>query len=82
MRAGHVRLRPIVLTTLTTVFGLLPMAASWGEGSELRSPLAITVASGLLLSSLLTLVVVPAVYMIVPSRVPLPVEEELEEVSN
>jgi len=69
IRAGHVRLRPILMTTATTVLGLLPMALSWGEGAELRAPLAITVASGLLLSTLLTLVVVPAAYLIVPSRV-------------
>jgi hydrophobic/amphiphilic exporter-1 (mainly G- bacteria), HAE1 family len=57
------------MTTLTTILGLLPMAMSWGEGAELRSPLAITVAGGLLLSTLLTLVVIPAAYQIVPSRV-------------
>jgi len=69
VRAGHVRLRPILMTTLTTVLALLPMAVSWGEGSELRSPLAITVASGLTLSTLLTLVVIPAAYMAIPSRI-------------
>ncbi len=69
IRAGHVRLRPILMTTLTTVLGLLPMALAWGEGAELRAPLAITVASGLFLSTLLTLVVIPAAYVAVPSRV-------------
>ena len=69
VQAGHIRLRPILMTTLTTILGLLPMAISWGEGAELRSPLAITVASGLLFSMLLTLVVIPSVYMAVPSRV-------------
>ncbi|MFO7655027.1 MAG: efflux RND transporter permease subunit [Candidatus Krumholzibacteriia bacterium] len=69
MRAGHLRLRPIVMTTTTTVLGLLPMAVAWGEGAELRAPLAITVAGGLILSTLLTLVVIPAVYMLVPSRI-------------
>jgi HAE1 family hydrophobic/amphiphilic exporter-1 len=69
VRAGHVRLRPILMTTLTTVLGLLPMALSWGEGAELRAPLAITVASGLILSTLLTLVVIPAAYALVPSTV-------------
>ncbi|NIM19875.1 MAG: MMPL family transporter [Candidatus Latescibacteria bacterium] len=68
IRAGHIRLRPILMTTLTTILALMPMALTWGEGAELRSPLAITVASGLFLSTLLTLVVIPAVYMIVPSR--------------
>lgn len=69
VRAGHARLRPILMTTATTVLGLLPMALSFGQGAELRAPLAITVAGGLLLSTLLTLVVIPAVYMAVPSRV-------------
>ena len=69
IRGGHIRLRPILMTTLTTILGLMPMALSWGEGAELRSPLAITVASGLALSTLLTLVVIPAAYLVVPSRV-------------
>jgi HAE1 family hydrophobic/amphiphilic exporter-1 len=69
VKAGHVRLRPILMTTLTTVLGLMPMALSWGEGAELRAPLAITVASGLILSTLLTLVVIPAAYQFVPSTV-------------
>ncbi len=69
VRAGHIRLRPILMTTLTTILGLLPMALAWGEGAELRSPLAITVAGGLLLSTLLTLVVIPAAYLLVPSQV-------------
>ncbi len=69
IRAGHARLRPILMTTATTVLGLLPMALSFGQGAELRSPLAITVAGGLLLSTLLTLVVIPAAYSLVPSRV-------------
>ena len=69
VRGGHLRLRPILMTTLTTILGLLPMALAWGEGAELRSPLAITVASGLALSTLLTLVVIPAAYLVVPSRI-------------
>ncbi len=77
VQAGHIRLRPILMTTLTTILALIPMALSWGEGAELRSPLAITVASGLFLSTLLTLVVIPATYMIVPSR--LRPETETEE---
>ena len=69
IQGGHLRLRPILMTTLTTVLGLLPMALSVGEGAELRAPLAITVSFGLLLSTILTLVVIPAVYLVVPSRV-------------
>lgn len=78
VQAGHLRLRPILMTTLTTVLGLVPMAVAWGEGSELRSPLAITVAWGLSLATLLTLLVIPAVYMIVPSHVSPEVEPAKE----
>jgi HAE1 family hydrophobic/amphiphilic exporter-1 len=63
-RAGEVRLRPILMTTATTVLGLLPMAISRGEGSELRSPMALTVIGGLLVSTALTLVIIPVVYSI------------------
>jgi len=69
IRAGHLRLRPILMTTLTTVLGLLPMALAVGEGAELRAPLALTVSSGLVFSTLLTLVVIPAAYRWIPSRV-------------
>ncbi len=69
VKAGHIRLRPILMTTLTSVLGLLPMAVAWGEGSELRAPLAITVLFGLSVSTLLTLIVIPAIYVWVPSRV-------------
>jgi len=56
------RLRPIVMTTLCTLFGFLPLAIATGEGAEVRSPMAITVIGGLLVSTLLTLVVIPVVY--------------------
>jgi HAE1 family hydrophobic/amphiphilic exporter-1 len=64
-QAGQVRLRPILMTTLTTVLGLLPMALGLGEGAELRTPMALTVIGGLLIGTLLTLVVIPTVYDIV-----------------
>jgi HAE1 family hydrophobic/amphiphilic exporter-1 len=66
--AGGVRLRPILMTTATTVFGLLPMAVGIGEGAELRTPMALTVIGGLITSTLLTLLVVPAVYSILDRR--------------
>jgi len=56
------RLRPIMMTTLCAVFGFLPLALAFGEGSEVRSPMAITVIGGLLVSTLLTLLVIPVVY--------------------
>jgi len=66
--AGQVRLRPILMTTLTTVLGLLPMAIGLGEGAEIRTPLAITVIGGLTVSTMLTLVVIPVVYAIADRR--------------
>lgn len=59
-----VRLRPILMTTSTTVLGLLPMALGLGEGAELRTPMALTVVGGLLTSTLLTLIVIPALYLL------------------
>jgi HAE1 family hydrophobic/amphiphilic exporter-1 len=66
--AGRVRLRPILMTTATTVFGLLPMALGLGEGAELRTPMALTVIGGMITSTLLTLLVVPAVYALLDRR--------------
>jgi HAE1 family hydrophobic/amphiphilic exporter-1 len=67
--AGRVRLRPILMTTTTTVLGLLPMALGLGEGAALRQPLAVSIMGGLALSTLLTLVVIPAVYLLLPGPV-------------
>lgn len=64
-RAGSVRLRPILMTTLTTVLGMLPLAIGIGEGAEIMRPLALTVVGGLMVSMLLTLFVVPCLYMII-----------------
>ncbi|MDX1631690.1 MAG: efflux RND transporter permease subunit, partial [Thermoanaerobaculia bacterium] len=72
VEGGKERLRPILITTATTVLGLTPMAVGLGAGDELRAPLAITVIGGLLLSTVLTLVVIPCVYRIVA-------REDLEE---
>ena len=58
------RFRPIIMTTLTTTLGLVPMAIGLGEGAELRAPMAITVISGLLSSTLLTLIVIPVLYQL------------------
>ena len=66
--AGRARLRPILMTTLTTALGLLPMAIGLGEGSEVRTPMAITVIGGLVVSTLLTLVVIPVVYSLLDRK--------------
>jgi HAE1 family hydrophobic/amphiphilic exporter-1 len=62
--AGEIRLRPIAMTTLAMIFGMLPLALALGAGAEFRAPLARAVIGGLITSSLLTLVVVPVVYTI------------------
>lgn len=68
MEAGSARLRPILMTSLTTTLGLLPMAMGFGEGSEVRTPMAITVIGGLTVSTFLTLVVIPVVYSLMDRR--------------
>ena len=62
IRAGSTRLRPIVMTTLAMIFGMLPLAFAIGAGAEMRAPMARAVIGGLITSTLLTLVVVPVVY--------------------
>ena len=59
--AGRVRLRPILMTTLCTIFGLLPLAIGLGAGAEMQRPLAIAVIGGLTLSTFVTLLVVPTI---------------------
>ncbi|MFN3842570.1 MAG: efflux RND transporter permease subunit [Rehaibacterium terrae] len=62
LEGAEARLRPIVMTTMTTVFGFMPLALGLGEGAEVRAPMAITVIGGLVVSTLLTLVVIPVMY--------------------
>lgn len=63
--AGRVRLRPILMTSATTILGLLPLALGLGEGAEIRTPLAVTVIAGLIASTFLTLIVIPVIYSLV-----------------
>jgi multidrug efflux pump subunit AcrB len=69
-RAGRIRLRPILMTVLTTVVGLLPMALAFGVGTEANQPLAIAVIGGLLVSTFFTLVLIPTLYVIFEQRFP------------
>jgi multidrug efflux pump subunit AcrB len=62
LEAARLRLRPILMTTLTTVFGMLPLAIGLGEGAEMLKPLAVTIVSGLSFSMLVSLVLVPVMY--------------------
>ncbi|MCL2073249.1 MAG: efflux RND transporter permease subunit [Marinilabiliaceae bacterium] len=68
IQAGKSRLRPVLMTSLTTILGMLPLALGIGEGSELWQPMGIAVIGGLTMSTLLTLVVIPVVYSVFCSR--------------
>jgi len=68
-RSARVRLRPILMTSLATIFGVLPIALGLGAGAESRKPLGVAVVGGMIFSTLLTLVVVPVVYTYLSGRV-------------
>jgi hydrophobic/amphiphilic exporter-1 (mainly G- bacteria), HAE1 family len=67
--AGHTRLRPVLMTTLTTVVAMTPVALGIGEGGEMIAPMAVSVVGGLIISTVLTLVFIPTLYMIVEKRI-------------
>jgi multidrug efflux pump subunit AcrB len=62
MKTGPVRFRPILMTTASTILGMLPLALGWGAGAELRQPMAVAIIGGLITSTLLSLLVVPVLY--------------------
>ena len=66
--AGRIRLRPILMTMLTTILALLPLAFFGGSGSELRTPMALTVVGGLLVSTVFTLILIPVIYHLFEGR--------------
>jgi HAE1 family hydrophobic/amphiphilic exporter-1 len=68
VEGGKLRLRPILITKLTTILGLMPMALGLGEGAEVRAPMAITVIGGVLLTTFLTLLVIPVVYAVLDRK--------------
>jgi len=70
LKAGPVRLRPIMMTTASTILGMVPIALGFGAGSELRSPMAVAIAGGLVTSTILSLIVVPVVYAILDDWFP------------
>jgi HAE1 family hydrophobic/amphiphilic exporter-1 len=69
LNAGRVRLRPIIMTSMAMIFGMLPLALAWGPGAEQRAPLARAVIGGLVTSTLLTLFVVPVVYTLIEDAI-------------
>jgi HAE1 family hydrophobic/amphiphilic exporter-1 len=68
MQASRVRLRPILMTTVTTALGLFPMSLGLGKGAELQQPLAISVIGGLILATFLTLILIPMAYEMAESK--------------
>jgi HAE1 family hydrophobic/amphiphilic exporter-1 len=78
-RAGRSRLRPVLMTTATTILGMLPLALSQGEGSEIWRPMGIAVIGGLAVSTLVTLVIVPVIYRVVVRRSEQRRKKETEE---
>jgi multidrug efflux pump subunit AcrB len=66
--AGKIRVRPILMTTLCTLFGLFPLALGLGSGAELQKPLALAVIGGLTVSTFITLLVMPALYSLLERR--------------
>ncbi|HJA56232.1 MAG TPA: efflux RND transporter permease subunit, partial [Candidatus Bacteroides intestinigallinarum] len=66
LEAGPTRLRPILMTTLTTVIGMIPMAVAVSEGTEMQKPMAIVIIFGMVISTLVTLIFVPVLYSSVP----------------
>lgn len=68
MEASRIRLRPILMTTVTTIFGLFPMSLGLGKGAELQQPLAISVIGGLILATFLTLILIPIAYEIAEKK--------------
>jgi HAE1 family hydrophobic/amphiphilic exporter-1 len=65
LEAGPTRMRPVLMTAVSTLFGMLPVALSTGDGSEWRNPMGIIAIGGLLTSTFLTLLVVPVVYTLI-----------------
>ncbi|HEY3295341.1 MAG TPA: efflux RND transporter permease subunit [bacterium] len=81
VEAASIRLRPILMTSLATVFGILPIAIGFGAGAESRRPLGIAVVGGLLFSTFLTLILVPVVYTLLArfTHIPQPTPEVTEQ---
>jgi HAE1 family hydrophobic/amphiphilic exporter-1 len=77
--SGRSRLRPVLMTTSTTILGMLPLALSTGEGSEIWSPMGISVIGGLIFSTTVTLIIVPVIYRVVVRRAERRMQKETEE---
>jgi hydrophobic/amphiphilic exporter-1 (mainly G- bacteria), HAE1 family len=81
LHAGHTRLRPILITKLTTILGLLPMAIGLGDGAEIRQPMAVTVIGGVAVASVFTLLVIPVFYSLL-DRKPFPAAAPVDAIGR
>ncbi len=79
LMAGQVRMRPILMTTLATIFGFLPLALAMGEGSEMLQPLAISMIGGMTVSMFLSLLLIPGLYWLVNRKKTFQSSQNLEE---
>ncbi len=70
LEAGRTRLRPVLMTALAMVIGMIPMALAWGEAGEQNAPLGRAVIGGLIMATLVTLLVVPVVYSMLRTKLP------------
>jgi HAE1 family hydrophobic/amphiphilic exporter-1 len=77
--SGRLRLRPVLMTATTTILGMLPMALSTGEGSEIWSPMGIAVIGGLLFSTIITLIIVPIGYGVLVNRTEKKINKAMQE---
>ncbi|TXJ37049.1 efflux RND transporter permease subunit [Brachyspira aalborgi] len=71
LESGERRLRPVLMTTLTTILGLLPMALASGSGNEMYQPLSLAILGGLIVSTAFTLIIVPTIYAAIRNKIPL-----------
>ena len=68
LKAGYDRLRPVLITSLTTIIAMLPLAFSTGEGAEMKVPLSVTIVGGLFSATLMTLLVIPVIYSLLEKK--------------
>jgi HAE1 family hydrophobic/amphiphilic exporter-1 len=80
VEAGCVRFRPILMTAFSTVAGVLPVALGIGVGSEMRQPMAVTIAGGLITSTLLTLLIIPVTYTYIEALSKLKIFQEIGKI--
>ena len=78
LSAGYIRLRPVIMTALAMIIGMLPMALAFGEGGEQNAPLGRAVIGGLLVATLSTLFIVPIIYSFLRKRPPIDYDEKID----